>query len=510
MSKKKVLFRVSIVAMPLVLFAWFVVTFDAFGNKDRRETIFDKKVFIPKKLILDVPNIPPLCDEIEGLKKGFVDVENGRLYYEEEGEGIPLILLNPGPGGTHHNFHPYFSQIKDVARIIYYDVRGVGKSSKDETGKTYTIKQAVEDVENLRKALKIDKWAVLGWSFGGFLAQCYALTYPDHIKGLILVAAADGLTKVKMKPEREQKFISQEERDAIEKIYVAKAEGKLNLIQMGYNKDLCGDWKRQHYYKPTQEEFVRLARYEFVYVPGYDILMSNDYKKISLDGKFDDFEIPTLVIEAKWDLTWDTDKANFIRENHPRAQFEYFEKSGHKIFADEPERFFNLLRSFLEKSNESEIVYRPGNRLTWPKPLSEFELKIMMASFLTDKKEGERLVVTYYQQAVRENIEDAAAWNAFFLVFVKSKKYYEEGLGSLQRYESVAKTQNLKELGERGHCIKVWYGMLFDLLGRRDEAIKSYREALQNFKEESRGCSVSKKWINDRLKKPFTWDDDSR
>ena len=62
--------------------------------------------------------------------------------------------------------------------------------------------------------------------------------------------------------------------------------------------------------------------------------------QISLDGKFDDFEIPTLLVEAKWDLTWDTDKAEFMRKNHPHAQFEYFEKSGHCIFGDEPEKFF--------------------------------------------------------------------------------------------------------------------------------------------------------------------------
>lgn len=317
------------------------------GCREKRETIFDRVVSIPKQLVFDVPYLPPLCDEMAGLKKRFVAVGNSKLYYEEEGRGIPLVLISGGPGATHHAFHPYFSQIKNDARIIYYDQRGTGKSSTDNTGKTYTIKQAVEDLDALRKALGIDKWAVLGWSYGGLLAQCYALTYPEHITGLILVAANPGLTKIKMKPERDQMFMSQAEMMAILEIYADENVGKLSAAQSAYNGYLAGDWKHHRYYKPTSDELVRFARYVWNPAPGFNGLMRSQMHKISLEGKFDDFRVPTLLMEAKWDLTWDTDKVDFIRKNHPHAQFAYFEKSGHCIFADEPRKFFRVLREFL-------------------------------------------------------------------------------------------------------------------------------------------------------------------
>jgi len=114
---------------------------------------------------------------------------------KQEGQGIPLLLINGGPGGTHHVFHPYFSQAKNFAHMIYYDQRGTGKSSTDETGATYTIRQAVEDIENLRKALKIEKWAVLGWSYGGLLAQCYALTVSGTYSGLNFDCVCRWVTK---------------------------------------------------------------------------------------------------------------------------------------------------------------------------------------------------------------------------------------------------------------------------------------------------------------------------
>ncbi len=253
----KILVFVAVIILSLALPAC-----DWFRNPSIRETIFDKVVNIPDKLILDISKLPPLCDEIFDLKKGFIDILDGKLYYEEEGRGIPLVLINGGPGGTHHDFHPCFSRARDFAHIIYYDQRGTGKSSIDNTGKTYSVRQAVEDLESLRKALKIDQWVVLGWSYGEFLAQCYALTYPENVNGLILVAAADGPKKVKMKPSRQQMFISKEEQAAIRKVWLAEGDGQLTLVQALYNAHLTGDWKRQSYYKPTPEGFIREALYE--------------------------------------------------------------------------------------------------------------------------------------------------------------------------------------------------------------------------------------------------------
>lgn len=357
---------------------------------DKRETIFDKIVNIPDKLVLDIPQLPPLCDELPGLTKGFVDILGGKLYYEEEGIGIPLVLINGGPGCTHHGFHPYFSQLKDIARVIYYDQRGTGKSSSDDTGKTYNIRQAIEDIESLRKALNIDQWVMFGFSYGGFLAQCYALTYPENIKGLILVSSFHGLKKVTMKPEgaREQMFISSEEKVVIKSVWDARDAGKLTKAQACYNYLISGGWKQSRYYKPTPEEFIELVRrdafnYEWCPAPGFTELLYADYQDFEgLDGKFDDFEIPTLLLEALWDLHWDNDKVDFMRKNHPHAQVEIFEKSGHMIFVDEPEKFFDVVRAFLKKTNATKIDYKAGNRLTWPASKTDAEIKAVMDKVL--------------------------------------------------------------------------------------------------------------------------------
>ncbi len=475
------------------------------GMESNRESIFDRVEHIESDL-KQVPSLPPLCDEIAGLKKGFVEVENGSLYYEDEGQGFPLILLNPGPGGSHHYFHPHFSQLKDNSRIIYYDARGTGRSSVDDTGRTYTIKQAVEDIESLRKALNIDKWAVLGWSFGGFLAQCYALTYPEHVAGLVLVAAGDGLKNVEMKPGREQMFISDAERAAINKIYAAEEEGKIGFIQTMFNKDLRGDWKRQYYYRPTLEELARTALYEWNPAYGFNNLMSMDMDKISLDNKFDDFIIPTLVMEARWDLTWDTDKADFMRKNHPHAQFEYFEKSGHKIFADEPHKFFTLLNKFL--SSLTEVSYPcTGNKIQWPEPMSDLSCKFAIVRSMPQSSIRGKLIMECYEQALRDKAVDSSIWGSLVYNLIKARDY-EKALIALQNSERSFKATSLESWQEFGYCIKAWQGHMLDLLGIRDKAVDAYEEALQIMKsesvEDSCGIKIDRQWLENRLKSPFT------
>ncbi|KKP35852.1 MAG: hypothetical protein UR26_C0002G0152 [candidate division TM6 bacterium GW2011_GWF2_32_72] len=326
---------------------------DWLHKNSARETIFDRVVNVPKELVLDIPTLPPLCDEMPDLKKGFIPIKNGKLYYEEEGQGIPLVLINGGPGGTHHGFHPYFSQIKDIAQIIYYDQRGTGKSSQDGSGKTYTIKQAVEDLEDLRKELKIEKWALLGWSYGGLLAQLYVLTYPEHVAGLILIASQSGVFDNVMEPVRDRMFISEAEEEAIKNIRKKCMEGKMSLAQCIYNLQLAGDWKRQSYCKPTKDELIRKAFYEWGPAPGFEKAMRADMDKINLEGKFKDFKIPTLIMEGKWDiLWWNPDRAEVMKKNHPNAKIKIIEKGGHMMFRDQPEEFFAAIKDFLIKDKK--------------------------------------------------------------------------------------------------------------------------------------------------------------
>ena len=115
----------------------------------------------------------------------YVTVNGAKLYVVLVGKGDPLIIIPGGPGGAHLGYRVFDSLAKDN-EIIYFDAFGRGKSDTAKDVKEYTLSRDIEDIEGLRKALHFNKLNVLGHSYGGVVAQGYALKYPEHVNHLIL------------------------------------------------------------------------------------------------------------------------------------------------------------------------------------------------------------------------------------------------------------------------------------------------------------------------------------
>ncbi|MCP4726140.1 MAG: alpha/beta hydrolase, partial [bacterium] len=115
---------------------------------------------------------------------GFIELDNGaKLYYQEIGEGMPVVMIH---GGflTHKNWDPQFEVFaKQGIRAIRYDARGHGKTLNVPGDFNHT-----EDLKLLLDQLDIDKAVIMGLSMGGYVCSDFALTYPERVKGLVLVS----------------------------------------------------------------------------------------------------------------------------------------------------------------------------------------------------------------------------------------------------------------------------------------------------------------------------------
>src|SRR5215470_557624 len=120
------------------------------------------------------------------LQEGFVDANGVLIYFKSLGQGPPLLVVHGGPGASHDYLLPYLLPLARHHRVVYMDERGSGKSGKLEDPKGYTVENMVEDVEALRVALGLGKIDLLGHSYGGVLAQAYALRYQQHLSHLVL------------------------------------------------------------------------------------------------------------------------------------------------------------------------------------------------------------------------------------------------------------------------------------------------------------------------------------
>lgn len=129
-----------------------------------------------------------LYPEITPFDSNFLTAgKTHEIYYESCGNpaGIPVVFLHGGPGS---GCNPTQRRFFDPAyyRIILIDQRGCGRSRPLGSNEQNTTEDLVNDIDEIRKALNIEKWLVFGGSWGSTLALCYALAYPQCVTGLIL------------------------------------------------------------------------------------------------------------------------------------------------------------------------------------------------------------------------------------------------------------------------------------------------------------------------------------
>lgn len=128
--------------------------------------------------------------QVNGVKV-FVDVDGEGLTPDETSmrKKPTVVMVHGGPGADHSVSKPFFSQLTDIAQVIYYDHRGNGRSDLGRK-EDWNLTQWGDDLKGLCEVLGIEKPIVVGTSFGGFVALSYATRYPEHAGGLALLSTA--------------------------------------------------------------------------------------------------------------------------------------------------------------------------------------------------------------------------------------------------------------------------------------------------------------------------------
>lgn len=472
-------FAIMAIAVGMAVLFWSCAKEEHIPESEiiNRESILDRVVFIEPNLITDIPPVDRWCDRLK-LKKHRIDVGDAELYVEEEGKGTPLILINGGPGGTHHYFHPWFSKAKKYARVIYYDQRGCGLSDYEPGEEGYSVHQAVEDLDDIRTALNIDKWIVLGYSYGGFLAQFYTVNHPESVAGLVLLGASPGM-HVDTGKSRQRQFMSEEEQARLREIrkqltqsFKENGMPREQFMQLLlYNNFLNGDWKRQHFYKPSPERLSQIALYEWVQDEGFNSIMGQSQGRIDLKGAFDGNPIPTLILEGKWDLTWGEKKPEILKKNHPNAQLVMFENAGHGIYDEEPGKFFAELENFIKNLvavSDDEILAYKSTLKTWEKESRSSPDRIL-GSFGWGWSSSRKIAQRYSREWL-EMFDDLTSFLRVGFAFYDVENY-TEALFVFERMQSAAAG---KEQKPHEAMALIWQGQMLDLLGKREDALKRY------------------------------------
>lgn len=118
-----------------------------------------------------------------------VEVEGGEVWVRVNGDleadAEPAIFIHGGPGGTHTGFGGLIS-LADERAVILYDQLGSGMSDRPDNPENWRVERFVGELEAIRQALGVERWHVVGHSWGAALALEYAAAYPDHTASAVL------------------------------------------------------------------------------------------------------------------------------------------------------------------------------------------------------------------------------------------------------------------------------------------------------------------------------------
>jgi proline iminopeptidase len=156
--------------------------------------------------------------------EGFLLVNGVRVFYRSEGEPTKgtVLGLHGGPGGSYDYLTPLFDLARHGYRVVLYDQSGGGKSQRLKDPSMFTVERFVAEVEGVRSALKLGKVHLYGHSWGGMLAQAYALEHQSNLVSLTLSGTA---SSIKMLMEEGEKVFQTLPADVRKKITKHESDG---------------------------------------------------------------------------------------------------------------------------------------------------------------------------------------------------------------------------------------------------------------------------------------------
>ena len=292
----------------------------------------------------------------------YLETPRGKIYYETEGNGTPVFIVNGGPGAGHRVFLGWFDFLKAKGyQIVYFDDIGRGRSERNIEGK-FTPQMTVDDMEALRMHLKADKIVVMGHSYGGIPAMQYALQFPRHVERLVMLNTSYDAKSHQMNIDHVSQLLQTKYPEIWEKVLELREKGMLsseeeysNLI---YDSPLGRElqWFNRENRRNLRKYRSNDPRDRFNFQVYLDIIgedpeweVTGTLKGLTVEDKLADFNIPTLVIGGRADKVSTPELVYRLYKMLPKhiTTFEMFEKSGHWVWAEENEKFEQVVGSFL-------------------------------------------------------------------------------------------------------------------------------------------------------------------
>lgn len=281
-----------------------------------------------------------------------IAVDDTELYIVERGpeRGPPVLVLHGGPGLDHTMFGSYLDPLTDAYRLVFLDGREQGRSARGTDPSTWTLARHARDVSAVAAGLGAERYAVLGHSFGAFVALQHAVDAPGSAAATIVSSGVPSTRFLDAVESGLAVFEPAELRDSVAASWAAEASAQTEADC----RLILADQMPWHFKDPRDPRIAELAAamQHAVYSP--DVLratsLEGDGLVIEVESALPTVPQPMLVLAGRYDRTCVPAAAERIAALVPGAELHVFENSGHMTFVEQPPEYVSVVRRFLGRA----------------------------------------------------------------------------------------------------------------------------------------------------------------
>jgi proline iminopeptidase len=277
-----------------------------------------------------------------------VEADDTRLFVAELGDGaLPLFVLHGGPGLDHTMFGDHLDGLADACRLLFVDLRSQGRS-QPAPPETWTLARMAADVEALARTLGLERYAVLGHSFGAFVALQHAVDFAGRPAASIISAGVPSARFLEHIERNLETFEPEELRDQVAASWAREAEAQTQADCLA----LLIDQLPFHFRDPRDPRIddMRAGLTDTVFAP--DVLRASavsDYGAIEVEDRLVDITQPLLVLAGRHDRVCSVPAAEAIAAGAHRGELVIFEDSAHMTFIEQEAAYTAAVRDFLAR-----------------------------------------------------------------------------------------------------------------------------------------------------------------
>jgi len=299
------------------------------------------------------------------ITTGTINTPDGKLYYEAHGRGPALILVAGGPGSSRVSLMPEFDEMASDHTVIYFDNIGRGRSSALAAGRKHSPERDAEDIENLRRGLKLDKIDLLGHSYGGFPALAYAGRYAQHLRHLVISSSGHSAAAWQRNIDNINHFVENQYPEVWQQLSALRNKG-VSTCSAEYEAAYSVPVDQLYWYdqskaaarKPVSNDPVdNDSSTVYCDMIGSDAEMTVGGSMAHFDArpKLASVTVPTLITAGRYDPVMPPVVAFETGKAFPAgvAQVHIYEHSAHRPWVEEADAYFVALHRFLNSSLNS-------------------------------------------------------------------------------------------------------------------------------------------------------------